>query len=103
MILQVNVQNGVNTVGTQAVEAAKTFAGNPGLLAGGIVLIIAGILVIIFLKRIIVNSVLGAIAWAIVNYVFQINLPFYPSLIVSVAFGLPGIGVMLLLRFLGVM
>ncbi len=103
MLLQINLENGVSTAGNTAVEAAKTFAGNPGILAGGIILIIAGILVILFLKRIIVNSILGAIAWAIVNYVFQVNLPFFPSLIVSVAFGLPGIGVMLLLRFLGVL
>ena len=103
MILQVGLENGVGTAGNMAAEAAKTFAGNPSILAGGIILIIAGILVIMFLKRIIVNSILGAILWAIVNYFFLVNLPFYPSLIISIVFGLPGIGVMLLLRFMGLL
>jgi hypothetical protein len=57
---------------------------------------------VVLLKRIIENSVLGLIVWAVAKFVFGINLPFWTSLIVSAIFGLAGIGALLLLRFLGV-
>jgi hypothetical protein len=102
MFLQTAVGETAETVGNQTVETVQAFAGNPAILIGGIILIVAGILIILFLKRVIVNSIIGAIVWAIATFVFGINLPFIPSLVVSVIFGLPGIGVLLLLRFLSV-
>ncbi len=87
----------------QAAEKALEFAGSPTLLVGGVVLVIAAILVFFFLKKIIVNTVLGIVGWAIVTYVIGIELPFLPSLAVSVIFGLAGIGAMLVLRFFGVL
>ncbi len=80
---------------------ALSIVGNPWVLGGAIVLIVAAILLVLLLKRIIINSVLGIVVWAIVKYVFGISLPFWASLIVSVIFGLAGIGVMLALKFLG--
>ena len=66
-----------------------------------LVLIIATVLIILFIKKVIINSILGLVGWAIVTYAFPLGLPFFPSLVVSVVFGLAGIGVMLLLKFFG--
>jgi hypothetical protein len=87
-----------NTVG----QATQQFLGDPLILALGIILVIAAIAIFFFLKQIIVNSVLGIVAWGILHFVFNVQLPFWASLLVSIIFGLAGIGVMLVLRFLGI-
>ena len=88
--------------GAEAAGTALNFVGDPKILIIGIVLIAATVLVILFIKKIIVNSVLGAVFWAIAYFVFNIKLPMLPSLAVSIIFGPAGVGVMLLLRFLGI-
>ena len=94
-----------NLFGTEAAagvgNAALQFAGNPVILIGGIILVVVAVVAFFLLKKIIVNSVLGIAAWVILTFVFQVNLPFIPSLAVSVIFGLAGIGAMLVLRFFG--
>ena len=89
--------------GTAATETVYNFAGNPAVLVGGIILIILAVLVIFFLKRIIVNSVLGLAAWLLLVLLFEIKLPLIPSLVASIVFGLAGIGVMLLMKFFGLL
>ncbi|MDP2666937.1 MAG: transcriptional regulator [Candidatus Diapherotrites archaeon] len=87
----------------QAAETVTTgVAGNFTWLAIGFVFFIGAVLVLYFLKNIIVNTILGLIAWAILTYILQINLPFWASLIVSALFGLAGIGAMVVLAFLGI-
>lgn len=80
---------------------ALSFVGEPLVLLGAIMLIVIAIVLVLVIKRFIINSLLGLVAWAIVKYVFGIQLPFWASLVVSAIFGLAGIGVMLILRFLG--
>ena len=92
-----------SNAGSLGTEAAKLLIGNPAVLATGIGLVIVAAVVFFFLKKIIVNSILGVIAWAVLTYVFQIQLPFIQSLAVSVIFGPAGIGVMLVLRFFGLL
>jgi len=84
-------------------KTAFNFINNPLVLGSGITLIIIAILILFFLKKIIVNSILGIICWAILTFLLHIELPFIPSLVVSIIFGLAGIGVMLLLKFFGVL
>lgn len=94
----------LNALGqSTAAETTKVipFAGEPLILAGAIILVIIAIVLVLVLKKIIINSLLGLVAWAIIKFVFGISLPFWASLIVSAIFGLAGIGAMLLLRFLG--
>jgi len=74
---------------------------NTGLIVTAVAFIIIAIIVIGFLKQILINSVLGIIAWALLQYVFQVKLSFWVSLIVSIIFGLAGIGVLLVLKVLG--
>jgi len=85
-------------VGTAAME----LAGNPTILIGGIILVVVAVVIFFFLKKIIINSILGIGAWLILTYFFQVQLPFWPSLAVSVIFGLAGIGAMLVLKFFGI-
>ncbi len=65
------------------------------------VLIVLGILLIFLLKRVIENVVLGLIGWAVVHFIFHINLPVLPTLIAIVLFGLAGLGTMVLVSLLG--
>ncbi len=75
---------------------------NPILLVYAIVLIILTIIFIRFLKNVIVNSVIGVVALLFLYYVLKIKLPFILTLIVTVIFGPAGLGVMLVLKFFGV-
>ncbi|MEM4598299.1 MAG: hypothetical protein QW400_01265 [Candidatus Diapherotrites archaeon] len=90
------------SVAQHAGEMASSFAGKPEILAIGIVMIIAAVAVIFFIKKIIINSLLGLIAWAIIKFAFNIELPLVAGLIVSAIFGLAGVGAMLVLKFFGV-
>jgi len=82
------------------------FVGDPLLLVVGVILFVVAVIILLKLKdviiKVIINSVLGIIVWAIVVFVFQIPLDFLISLIVSAIFGLAGIGVLLVLYFLGI-
>ncbi len=109
-LLEIPVPDNVlNDLGTGAASTAENvgasalnLVGNPTILVGGIVLVIAAVLIFLFLKRIIVNSILGIAAWLLLTYVFQVELPFWPSLAISIIFGLAGIGAMLVLKFFGI-
>ncbi|MFA4907667.1 MAG: hypothetical protein WC602_05345 [archaeon] len=94
--------------------AASAANGTQGLLSGTLLgipawqvagmsigFIITAILLLIFLKRIIENIILGLVAWAIVAFVFHVELPLIPTFIATILFGLGGIGAMLLAKLLG--
>ncbi len=106
MILQLPA-NALNALGTDTAalggQAAQTIAANPGLLVTGILLIAAAILIFYFIKKIIVNSILGFVAWILFMIFVGID-PNYtiPSLVISVIFGLAGVGCLLLLKFFGI-
>ncbi len=87
----------------QATETmTQGIAGNVGWFIAGIVLLIGAIIVWHFLKNVIANTVLGLAGWGILVYVLHIDLPFWPSLIISAIFGLAGLGAMLVLSFMGI-
>ncbi len=88
-------------IDSNASSAISIVQGNLGWLIGAIVLIIIAVLVLAFLKNILVNSVLGLVAWAILHFVFHVQLSFWLSLVISALFGLAGIGVLLVLKFFG--
>jgi len=90
---------GAAATAENAGNAAIQLAGNPTILIGGIILVILAVVIFFFLKKIIVNSILGIAAWLILTYYFQIELPFIPSLAISVIFGLAGLGAMLVMKF----
>lgn len=92
----------LNAVGETASKAI-TLVNNPTILLIGIILIVITIAIIFFLKKIIINSILGFITWFIVTQFFHISLPLIPSLVISIIFGMAGIGAMLLLKFFGLL
>jgi hypothetical protein len=87
-----------NTAG----DAANLLTGNWQLLAAGIILIVIAALLVMIVKRIVVNSILGILCWALLYFVLKVELQLIPTLVVSLIFGLAGVGVILLLKFLGV-
>jgi hypothetical protein len=95
--------DGIGFPTTLLPEQAVSLVNNPTILIIAVVLIVATVLLLVYLKKIIVNTVLGLIVWAIVTYIFKVELPLIPSFVVSAIFGPAGIGVLLLLKFLGVM
>lgn len=92
----------LGTPTAQVIQAAAQIASNPWLVPAAIILIALTIFLLFVAKQIVVNSILGILAWGIITYLFNVNLPFWPSLIISAIFGLAGVGVMLLLKFTGV-
>ena len=83
-------------------EAAKAVALPTEYIIPAIILIIVTIFIFFFLKKIIVNSILGIIVLLGANFIFQLNLPWIPSIVVSIIFGPAGVGVMIILRIFGV-
>jgi hypothetical protein len=87
---------------TQGAQQTAAIFSNPLALIGiGIVLIIATVVVLLLMKKIIINTVLGLVLWGVVTFVFNANLPFFPSLVIAAIFGPAGIGAMLLLKLFG--
>jgi len=86
-----------------AATTATNLAFNPTILIIGVILIVATIFILFFLKKVITNSILGAIIWGISIYYFNIQLPLIPSFVISVIVGPAGIGTMLLLKFFGLL
>ena len=85
-----------------AEQATQQLLGNPMILGAGVILIIATIAILFFLKKIIINSILGVVVWAIAYFVLGIKMNVIATLIVSIIFGLAGIGAILLLKFFGI-
>ncbi|NPA76165.1 MAG: hypothetical protein GXN93_00205 [Candidatus Diapherotrites archaeon] len=89
----------LNVAATEVVKGASAISSvNPVILFAGIGLVALAIFLIFFLKRVIVNSILGLISF-IVLYFLGIKLPFFATFVVSVIFGLAGVGTMLVLYF----
>ena len=89
--------------GKGATELITSLVGRPEVLAIGIALVIIAIVVLFLIKRIVINSILGLIAWAVLKYYFHVELPFMASLVVSILFGLAGVGTLLILKFFGIL
>jgi len=86
-----------------AAAQAINLINNPTVLVAGIILIAVTIFLLFFLKKVIVNSVLGGIIWIVSVVIFHVELPMIPSFVIAVIFGPAGIGAMLLLKFFGLL
>lgn len=76
--------------------------GNLLWLAVGIGLLILAILLFLLIKHVVVNSILGLITWGIAVYGFNVQIPFWPSLIASGILGPAGVAVVLILQVAGI-
>jgi len=91
-----------NIIATEVIGKADSLIHDPKLIIIGIILIIITIVIIKFFKNIILNSVIGVVGVLILNFIFGIKLPFIITLIASAIFGAAGLGIMLVLKFFGV-
>lgn len=97
--MDVNLDMGASAAMSSVQQAIHT---DPLYLLAGIGLVALAIFVVFFLKRVIVNSILGLLAFAVL-WALGIRLPFIITLVVSIIFGLAGVGTMLILYFLGLL
>ncbi len=74
---------------------------SPEIILIGIALIAATIFIGFFLKKVVMNSILGGVIWFVSVVIFKVELPFIPSLVISLLFGPAGIGTMILLAAFG--
>jgi hypothetical protein len=91
-----------NTISTGITSKAGIILHNPKFLLYGVILIIITIVIIKFLKSVVVNSIVGAAGLLILNFVFHVKLPFLITFIITCIFGAAGLGVMVILKFLGI-
>jgi hypothetical protein len=95
----------INSLSSQATskigENAISLLHNPKVLIIGIILIVAAIIILYFLKNILLNSIVGVFGLLLCHFI-GIKLPFWLTLIVSAIFGAAGLGTMLILKFLGI-
>lgn len=92
-------ETGAAEMGAQAIHSLQE---NWGILLIGIALVIGAVILWHIMKNLIGNLVLGLIAFVILKFVFAVPLPFGATLLVTAIFGLAGIGVMLILWWLGI-
>ncbi len=87
----------------QATQAGIQLVGNPTVIITAIILIAIGVAIFFFFKHIIGHVVFGGITWAIAIFFFHIELPLIPSFVIAIIFGPAGVGVMLALKFFGLL
>jgi len=85
-----------------AKETTKTINFDPMLLLYALILIVLTVVFIKIFKNIIVNSIIGVVALLFLYYVLKIKLPFLITLLITAIFGPAGLGVMLVLKFFGI-
>ncbi len=77
--------------------------GDVGLLVMGAALAVAGIVLVVVLKRIMENLIVGLVGFLALKIFFGVNIPLLPGIIISILFGLSGLGALLILHFFGVL
>jgi len=85
----------------QGTEKVINLVHNPKILILGIVLIGITLLIMYFLKHFIVNSIIGVVGLFILTLI-GVKLPFVVTLIITAIFGLAGLGIILILKFFGI-
>ena len=91
-----------NIVAKEVSGAAINLVHNPIGLIVGIILIVIAIIIIANFGQFLINSIVGVIGVGICLLI-GIKLPIVITLIVCAIFGLAGLGVILVLKFFGVM
>ena len=98
----VDLNSAVTTAGSKAMDSANSVLHNPKILIIGVVLIVVAFVALYILKNILLNSIVGIAGFLICNYLLGISLPFTATMIVSAIFGAAGLGVILVLKFIGI-
>ncbi len=90
---------------TQVTEPIKAFTGHWGLLIGAVILIVGFFLFLKFLKNIIANVIIGIIGLLILKFVLGIPVPLTNPLVILIVAvtGIPGLAVVMLAIFFGLL
>lgn len=94
-----------NTTQTIFTEATKVIPFSIELVIIVLILIAITIFILFFLKKAIINSIIGGAIWFVAVFIFNVQLGpalLIPSFVISVLFGPAGIGTILLLVALGI-
>ena len=87
---------------TAGTDAIKCFTGNWGVIATGIILVIAAFFVLYVLRQFLANAILGIIALLVIVYLLGLPIPLSPLVvIVSVLGGLGGVAALVIASFFG--
>ncbi|GEM_PF-3201424 len=102
-----NVSQVVNVTGnvTQVTEPLKAFAGNFGLLLGAVILLVGFFLFMKYLKNLVANVIIGIVGLLILRFIFGVPVPLTNPLVllIVVIAGIPGLAVVLIAVFLGLL
>lgn len=85
------------------IQVPLSLPGDITLLIMGAALAVLGIALVFLLKRVMENLVIGLVGFLLIKFFFGINIPIVPGIIISLLFGLSGLGVLLILHFFGVL
>ena len=77
--------------------------GDLGTLLLGGVLVLAALVIVFLLKRILENAVIGVVGFLLLKYFLDLKISLVAGLIISLLFGLAGLGVLVILHFFGMM
>ena len=81
-----------------------SFAGNFGILLGAIILIVAFFLFMKFVKNIIANTIIGIVGLIILKFILGVSIPLNAlTVLIVVVTGIPGLAVLLIAVFLGLL
>ena len=102
--MELNLPYSASIVLQTAKEAAGFLPpGDLGTFLLGAVLVLIAIFAIFILKRILENLVIGVAGFLILKYLLGMNIPLIPGLLISLLFGMGGLGVLLILHFFGLL
>ena len=76
--------------------------GDPSTFLLGALFVIVALLVVFVVKRVLENLIIGVLGFLVIKFVLGVDIPLIPGLIVSLLFGLGGLGVLLILHFFGI-
>ena len=77
--------------------------GDLGTLLLGAVLVLAALVIVFLLKRILENAVIGVVGFLLLKYFLDLKISLVAGLVISLLFGLAGLGVLVILHFFGMM
>lgn len=77
--------------------------GDLGTFILGAIFVLLAIFIIFLAKRVLENLIIGTVGFLLLKYFFGLSVPLIPGLIVSILFGLGGLGVLLILHFFGLL
>ncbi len=104
-VVNINVEDIITSVADDVVGGGVSSILGPGDINTfllGVLFVIVALVVVFIVKRVLENFIIGVVGFLILKFVLGINIDLIPGLIISLLFGLGGLGVLLILHFFGI-